>query len=97
MSLLTADTANQKSKYSPYLSVDQIRRMELECVTQEALRDGEIPLTVCHVKRYYRRFEDEIGAANGQKTKCILVQYSYNGDVHGYPVTEAYLQQQIAG
>jgi hypothetical protein len=72
--------------------------MELDClkIQQTGAAEGELPINVCHVRRFYRRFKDEIGASAGVKTNFILVQYASNGDVHGYPVTESYLKQQGA-
>lgn len=98
MSFLTQDTTGGKSLYDPYMQRNQIRDMELSCVTiqQNTDSEGELPVDVCHVRRFYRRYQDQIGASEGVKTNCILVQYASNGDVHGYPVTESYLRLQGA-
>lgn len=100
MNLLVDDTVGRRKKslYNPYLSRNEIRLMELACIkiAKSDLNEGELPINVCHVRRFYKRFADPIGASEGAKTNFILVQYSYTGEVHGYPVTEDYLRRQGA-
>jgi hypothetical protein len=81
--------------YNPHLSRDEIRRVEMECVMVEGVAQ-ELPRSICHIRRFYRRFEAEVGACEGAKTKYIFVQYGNNGSVHGYPASEAYLRKKGA-
>jgi hypothetical protein len=95
-SILAASTVGDSAAvYDPNLTRGDIQRMEMECVTVKGVAQ-ELPCSICHVRRFYRRFDSEIGACWGSKTKYILVQYNNNGSVHGYPASEAYLRDKGA-
>lgn len=95
-SLYAANTFKRKSKYDPNLTRHDIQRIEMECVRDARLRNGELPPTICGVRRYYRWFRDFIGASDGTKTNYIVVIHEATGDVHGFPVTEKYLKENGA-
>ena len=40
-SFYAADTRNRKSKYTPYLSRNEIEQIEMECVQNAQMRTGE--------------------------------------------------------
>ena len=95
-SLLVAVTAqpNEPAVYDPNLTMHEIREMEMDCVLRGM--GMALPQRVPHVRRFYRVFDRAIGASNGEKTECILVQYNSDGAVHGYPVTREYLRKRGA-
>ena len=94
-SLIVAFTADgRESIYNPELTLDQIERLEMSTVQGDA--GGELILQICHVRKFWRRLAEDIGASQGKKTNYVLVQYNNNGSVHGYPVTESYLRQRGA-
>ena len=91
---LVAETLSRgrHSLYSPYLSSDEIREMEMLC-----LQNGtQLPGSRHNVRTYWFRSPDLVGASSGEKTNYIFVQYNISGEVHGYPVTAAYLRQKGA-
>jgi len=95
-SILAVLTANGDSLYDPHLTPQEIEKFEMECVTAVDKRDGELETGLPHVRRFYRKFDCNIGASEGRKTPYILVQYNNDGSVHGYPVTKEYLKSKGA-
>jgi hypothetical protein len=91
MGLIDGDTTNRKSIYDPHLTIDQIRDLECDCVNDGLNGLREIPSGVCNLRRFFRKFDIDIGVSNGVRTQYVLVKYQHNGDVHGFPVTEQYL------
>src|SRR5262249_5181402 len=91
-SFYAADTRNRKSKYTPYLSRSDIERIEMECVLNQSVREGELTSKRCDVRLYFRRFSDFVGACRGKKVCFIVVVHESDGSVHGYPADEKYLR-----
>jgi hypothetical protein len=75
---------SEPSIYDPRLTDDDIREMEMGSI-QEDVGVG-LPQHASNYRRFYRRFERDIGASEGKKTDCIMIQYDQGGSVHGYPV-----------
>ena len=101
-SILAASTQGEgeDAVYDPNLTARDIEQIEMDCV-RNALSalgraPGELRLDICHVRRFYVRLGNIIGASEGIKTDYILVQYENNGSVHGRPVTAAYLRSRGA-
>jgi len=97
-STLAASTASgNDSVYNPNLTRNDIEAIEMECVRRAIAvpaAHNELQLTICHVRRFYVKLGNLIGASEGIKTDYILVQYENDGSVHGWPVTEKYLKLQ---
>lgn len=96
-SVIVASTAGkgEPSIYDPNLLDADIERMEMGCINEE--RQGtELPQTIPHVRRFYRRMDRVIGGSEGEPTEFILVQWNNEGSVHGYPVTRRYLIERGA-
>jgi hypothetical protein len=69
------------SLYYPGVRHEAIERMVLETGAYTA---SPKPATVFKV----HRFPEEIGASEGEPTRCVIVQ-STSGVFHGYPITQA--------
>jgi hypothetical protein len=101
-SILTAQTGtpDQPSLYDPNLTDQQISLLEMACVPgSNAWQSNvaiELPRTLPHVRMFYRRHDQIVGASNGKRTEYIIVKYNSDGSVHGYPVTSDYLKSKGA-
>ena len=84
-SILAAGTIRKASIYDPNLTERQIQQMEMDCLTRGI--GTPIHTEICHLRKFFRRMDEDIGASDGQKTPYILVQYNHTGDVHGYPIS----------
>jgi hypothetical protein len=94
-SVLAAQTgmSEEPSVYDPRLTDAEISEMEMKCVTGEGV---ELPSNSADIRRFYRRLDKIIGASSGRQTDYIMVQYSRDGSVHGYPVLAEYLRSRGA-
>lgn len=73
----------QPSQYDPNLSLDQVREMEIGCVTGH----GTLIQDRSNKRTFYQDVGRNIGASAGQFTQYIFVEFCINGSVHGYPIT----------
>jgi hypothetical protein len=73
----------EPSQYDPNLSLEEIRDMEIGCVTGRGISIR----ARLNKRTYYRKMGRTIGASAGEYTEYIYVEYCNSGSVHGYPIT----------
>jgi hypothetical protein len=81
----------EKSQYDPNLTTAQIERMEMDCVSGHA---GTFIRESGHLRMYWRKMPDTIGASSNQFTDYLYVQWHCGGSVHGYPLTKKELNSR---
>ena len=74
---VVADTKHGDAKYHSDLTLDDIRKLEMECDDKQML---------C-ADTFYRICDSIIGAYKGKETRVVLV-LNYSNTVHGYPYCE---------
>jgi hypothetical protein len=76
-----------KAKYGPHPRVteDKIQEIEMSTVSGQGT---ELSRPKDHVRAFWRKLDEIIGASKGQETRYVYVEYHLNGAVHGYPITE---------
>jgi hypothetical protein len=92
------------SRYGPRGAITEpmIRGMEMgvvKTVTKSDLTDeeiapiacGELPRTKDHVREFWGKQGQKVGAALGEETEYIFVEYHQSGAVHGRPMTKKML------
>ena len=82
----------QPAQYDPNLTDPDIHGMEMGCIARSELE--LTPRRRPHVREFYGRFPQYIGASEGKKTKYIYVEYHQSGAVHGRPVTGEFLKKK---
>jgi len=103
-SLLTLGTTQGGAAvFDPQFSLAQIEAMGMGCLRIDENgvvlpEEGvvEIQVNVCHIRRFYRRFDFITGACDGAKTAYLFVEYVNSGPVHGWPASEACLKKKGA-
>jgi len=79
------------SYYHPELG-SKIRELETDCLMTGTPLEPSIP-----TKRYYwKRFDREVGASDGESTHFILVEHLISGEFHGHPRTWRELKRKGA-
>ncbi len=89
---IVAETGGRKgkAKYGPYPRInDQIvKTMEETVVT---IPEHELPRPKENVRAFWGQYDQTIGAASGQETTYLYVEYLPDGTVHGRPMTKEQL------
>jgi hypothetical protein len=91
---------NGRAQFDPNLTDADLERLQLECVRSgmelAAANEqaGLILFDRCHVRGFYRRFTNVIGASGGEFTYLMYVEYHNSGNVHGRPIIESELDQK---
>lgn len=88
--------------FDPNLTLGQIEAMGMSCLQ---MVDGNIEAAdgvvefhgpVCHIRRFYRRFDFVVGACDGEQTNYLFVEYVNMGSVHGWPASVKCLRRKGA-
>lgn len=85
------------AKYNVRLTLEQIRDLEMDCVTGQGIEIQ--PQGKPHVRVFWREVNEvhfSVGASSGSETTCIYVEYHNCGAVHGRPMTLAELKRKGA-
>ena len=81
------------ARYGPHLTIDDIERIELECVHGAGV---EFDSPHAHVRYYFQELEFDVGASQGHLVRHIYVEYHQSGAVHGRPISVEELRQKGA-
>ena len=88
--------------FDPNLTLGQIEEMGMSCLRvvdgNVEVADGVVEFhgPVCHIRRFYRRFDFVVGACDGEQTNYLFVEYINTGSVHGWPASVKCLRRKGA-
>lgn len=83
-------TKQGDAHYKPNMTEEEIKKIEMDCVTHGT----ELPGTHPSRKRYFLRYDTVIGSSKGEETTIVYSEWARSGAVHGRPITEGELKKK---